>query len=153
VRWNGFRTAAALTLAAAVAVLAYGVAVGDLNVALVVVFPVVYGTGPVGFVGIALLMLTVFLWFAGTARAAVDAARETPWTRDAHAPPVSSRGDERGSSWDEEPGRRTRGGGVIMLGPIPIVFGTDKRTALVMMGLMLALMVTALLVLLVLNAG
>jgi uncharacterized protein (TIGR00304 family) len=39
---------------------------------------------------------------------------------------------------DGEPGRdkwtaRIRGGGVIMIGPIPVIFGSDSKTALIMM--------------------
>ncbi len=35
---------------------------------------------------------------------------------------------------------RVKGGGVILIGPIPLVFGTDKRYALLMMILAIVLM-------------
>jgi uncharacterized protein (TIGR00304 family) len=39
-------------------------------------------------------------------------------------------------------GKKTKikGGGVVMIGPIPIVFGSDPRTALLLMAIALALM-------------
>ena len=47
----------------------------------------------------------------------------------------------------EEPAHRPRekirGGGVILIGPIPVVFGTDKRFALIAMALAIVLMLLA----------
>jgi len=36
---------------------------------------------------------------------------------------------------------RTRGGGVVMIGPVPIIFGTDKESARVLVMLAVVLMV------------
>ena len=44
-----------------------------------------------------------------------------------------------------------RGGGLIMIGPIPIIFGTDKETMKILILLSIALMVIALIFILVLN--
>ncbi|MCZ7380362.1 MAG: TIGR00304 family protein [Candidatus Methanoperedens sp.] len=38
---------------------------------------------------------------------------------------------------------RVKGGGVIFIGPVPLVFGTDKRYALLMMILAIVLMLLA----------
>lgn len=38
---------------------------------------------------------------------------------------------------------KVKGGGVILIGPVPIVFGTDKRYALLMMILAIVLMLLA----------
>ncbi|MFZ3058758.1 MAG: TIGR00304 family protein [Candidatus Methanoperedens sp.] len=38
---------------------------------------------------------------------------------------------------------RVKGGGVILIGPVPLVFGTDKRYALLMMILAIVLMLLA----------
>ncbi len=35
--------------------------------------------------------------------------------------------------------KRVKGGGVILIGPIPIVFGTDKKYALILMALAIVL--------------
>ncbi len=41
--------------------------------------------------------------------------------------------------------KKVRGGGVILIGPFPIVFGTDKRVALIAMILSIVVMVMAIL--------
>ena len=38
---------------------------------------------------------------------------------------------------------KTRGGGLIMIGPIPIIFGTDKRTVKTLIILSIALIIIA----------
>jgi uncharacterized protein (TIGR00304 family) len=49
-----------------------------------------------------------------------------------------SRGD------DEEKGIEVKGGGVIMIGPIPIIFGTDPKWAVVAIVLAIVLIVLSL---------
>jgi uncharacterized protein (TIGR00304 family) len=48
----------------------------------------------------------------------------------------AKRGDE-----DEDEKRRVRGGGVVIIGPIPIVFGTDRKALLLAVAVALAFMV------------
>jgi len=43
---------------------------------------------------------------------------------------------------------KTRGGGLIMIGPIPIVFGTDKETVKILIVLAFALMIFAVILML-----
>lgn len=45
---------------------------------------------------------------------------------------------------DTEPETKVKGGGVILIGPIPIVFGSDKRYAIIAILLTIALMLLAL---------
>ncbi len=42
---------------------------------------------------------------------------------------------------------KTRGGGLIMIGPLPIVFGTDKETVKILLVLSVALMILAIVIL------
>ncbi len=44
--------------------------------------------------------------------------------------------------------RRMRGGGLIMIGPIPIIFGTDKETIKILIILAIALMIFAVIIML-----
>jgi len=44
--------------------------------------------------------------------------------------------------------RKTRGGGLIMIGPIPIIFGTDKEAVKVLIILAFALMIFAVILML-----
>jgi len=43
---------------------------------------------------------------------------------------------------------KARGGGLIMIGPIPIIFGTDKETMKILLVLALALMIFAVILML-----
>jgi uncharacterized protein (TIGR00304 family) len=47
--------------------------------------------------------------------------------------------EERGEEKDAGE-KKVKGGGVILIGPIPIVFGTDKKYALILMILAIVLM-------------
>jgi len=42
---------------------------------------------------------------------------------------------------------KTRGGGLIMIGPVPIIFGTDKETLKILLVLSVALMILAIVLL------
>ena len=107
-------------LLAGVLALALAVARGDASLYLILVIPAVVGTGPLAFLGILLVFigffLTSFLWSAGTPMPSAPAA-EIPGQTPREVLP------------------RRRWGGVVFLGPLPIVFGSDPqmtRTMLVL---------------------
>ncbi len=61
------------------------------------------------------------------------------------------RSEKHGEADEEKPqytknesAEKVQGGGVILIGPIPIVFGTDKRYAILLILLSIALMLLAL---------
>ena len=54
----------------------------------------------------------------------------------------------RASTGGEEKGK-VRGAGVVMIGPIPIIFGTDKKSVKEVLALALALVVVMLIVLVI----
>jgi uncharacterized protein (TIGR00304 family) len=106
----------ALFIVGAVA-LAVGVLQGEATLSLFLIFPVVTATGAWGFLGILLMIAGVFVFFL-TWSAAPDLSHETvpaapPATP---APPVAPPSE-----------RRSRWGGVVFLGPIPIVFGSNAK--------------------------
>jgi uncharacterized protein (TIGR00304 family) len=102
--------------------LALAVMRGDASLYLVVIVPVVVGTGPLALLGILFVFagffLTFFLWNAGTPLPLV-APMEVPETPAAdvaeHVPP------------------KRRWGGVVFLGPIPLVFGSDPQMTRLML--------------------
>jgi uncharacterized protein (TIGR00304 family) len=55
----------------------------------------------------------------------------------------SARESEERDAEQETGKKRVKGGGVILIGPIPIVFGTDKKYALILMILAIVLMLLA----------
>lgn len=133
-------------LVAGLASLAYAGLQGDLEVFLLFVVPVVAGTGPWAALGLlaAIAGVAGLLWTAASRRA-----------RGGAPPGGGDLGDRRregpGASGERGEGEReTRGGGVILLGPIPIAWGSDQPTAgwLVVAGIVLTLAAIALTLLL-----
>lgn len=129
---RALRVLALALLAGAVAAGAAGLATGQLEVALLLVFPIVYGTGPLGLLAVLLLIGAMLAWFAS----GVAAFRELE-PRAPSQPRAADAGERQGA----------RHGGVVLLGPIPIVWGSDPRTALwvALAALALALVAFALL--------
>jgi len=122
-------------LAAGVALLAYGAATGQGQVTLFIIFPMFTGTGLAPLAGMLLIVAAMFLWFAslagftaGSGAGPGSAAPSTPPQQS--APPAAS------------PSRKF--GGVVFLGPIPVVFGSDARVSKWM--LVLAVIMTLVLV-------
>lgn len=121
---------ALLTIVGGLALLAYAAATGQGQVALVVIFPVFTGTGLVSFAGMLLIMLGFFLGFLSLAGRPPPTERIPPGSPEPATPtaPVT-------------PAKRF--GGVVFLGPFPIVFGSDRRISTVM--LVLGVLLTILL--------
>lgn len=88
--------------------------------------PIAFGTSPeitvtAMLIGVVLMLLMFFL----------GRRNETPGKKSIQA-------------LDTEPEIKVKGGGVILIGPIPIVFGSDKRYAIIAILLTIALMLLAL---------
>ncbi len=136
-------------LAAASAAIAF--ARGELAVHLLLIIPLFVGSGPWGFLAMA-LSFTTFLALASAsvarARDRLDGAvpetsrggARAPWPDQTPPGPARESADES-SSPGPSGRRRFGGGGVILIGPIPIVLGSDPRTTILIVGLTLALMV------------
>ena len=125
IRWVG-----PASFVAGVLMMALAVAQRQANVYLVLVIPVIVGTGPLAFLGIILVfagfLLTFLLWPARLV--------EDPGNRD--AAPTSPAGAAPARRW----------GGVLFLGPIPVIFGSDPRMArtMLLIGVILFLALVAL---------
>lgn len=127
------RLVSLLAVLAGGGLLAYAVVTGQAEVGLFVVVPFVVGSGPVPLAGALLVMAGMFGLFAASARSL--------------GPEQPPRPTEPSPTADEEP--RTEAGGVVMIGPIPIVLGSDRRTAilaalggvLVLLGLIVAVLI------------
>ena len=130
-----------LALAALVggaSLLAYGAALGQGQVHLVLVFPVFTGTGLVSIAGILLIAVGMFLGFLSFAQIPlVWISKRTPAGPALPEPtPASPPEPHTGTT-------AKKFGGVVFLGPIPIVFGSDTRVSRIM--LLLAIAMTVLL--------
>ena len=104
-------------LLAGVAALAVGFAQGEASFSLFVIFPVITATGAWSALGIVLLIagfFSLFLtWPSGT-----TAEPPPPIAPAAGASPASP-----------APTHPRRWGGVVFLGPVPVVFGSDAKIA------------------------
>ncbi len=118
-------------ISAGIILLAAAVLRGELTFALFVVFPVFFGTGPFALFGIMSLFAGIFLLFFAFATRSDESAPPHANEAKPFQPPR------------EEP--RARAGGVILIGPIPIVFGTDAGMTKAM--LILAIILTAIMAL------
>ena len=122
-----------LVLASGVAVVALALARGEASLSLALVIPVIVATGPWGGLGIALvvfgLVATFLLGISPDRPGTVGSPVDTPM------PGESS--------------TRRRWGGVVLVGPLPIVFGSDARVSreMLLLAAILLLVLTVLTVL------
>lgn len=146
------RLASWALLVAGLAGLAYAGLQGQLDVYLLVVVPVVAGTGPWAALGLlaAIAGLAGLFWTSATRGLQGGAAPGgSPSTRGSPGRPSGSSDEPRG----EEAKRETKGGGVILLGPIPIAWGSDRSTLTWLVVAALALTLAAIGLTLVLRPG
>ncbi len=116
---------------AGVAALAFGVARGEATLNLVVIFPVVTATGLWPALGIVLIVAAFIVSFF-TWPAQLETLPPPPSTWSPQSPAI--------------PPPQRRWGGVVFLGPIPIVFGSDARVTkwMLVLGVVLFLALLAL---------
>jgi uncharacterized protein (TIGR00304 family) len=123
-------TAAAFALfVLGIALLGYATYLGEMTFTLVVIIPVVQSSSVWALSGMALIFAAIFLFFFSMA----TPAREGPAQQSGVTPQ---------STAPQQPAKKF--GGVVFVGPIPIVFGSDKRVAEWM--LIVALVIVILLV-------
>ena len=118
-------------LLAGIALIAASVATGQGQVFLLAFIPVYAGTGPLGLLGILVVFFGFFLTSLGAAWRGIPAPRDAPH---GSAPPPA------GAVPPAATVPPVKYGGVVMLGPIPIVFGSDTVIAkwMMVLGLILA---------------
>jgi len=122
-------------LAIGIGLLGAGFARGEATLSLVLVIPVVTATGVLSFLGILLIVLGFFTTF---------------WFWPARLEESPSPIVEPVSSWAPPSGptapRERRWGGVVFLGPVPIVFGSEQRVTrfMLVLGIVLFLALLAL---------
>ncbi len=103
---------------AGVAALAWGFVQGEANLNLFLIFPVVTATGGWSALGILLMIAGVFAFFLSWP-AAVGPPPAAPAAPSPSPPPAEP----------STPSASRRWGGVVFLGPIPVVFGSDAKVA------------------------
>lgn len=89
--------------------------------------PVFYGTGILAFLGMGCIIVSMFLMFYSMTL--------TLGVEEEYAP--------------VKQGRKVKGGGIVFIGSVPIIFGSDVKTAVILMILAAALMIGMFLFLLI----
>lgn len=102
-----------------IASVAAAVATGEADVSLVLIFPVFSGSGPLFLLGVLLIVASFIAGFVLLTREQVDE--------------LSSNAPQNEPVLDTPQNRKTQFGGVVLIGPVPIAFGSDKKTALIML--------------------
>jgi uncharacterized protein (TIGR00304 family) len=106
--------------AAGICAIVASVASGESEASLVLIFPIVSGSGPLLLLGIVLIF-TSFL--AGFAMMVIAAGRVG----------ALDFGDVPTDMQGKAPEKRTRYGGVVLIGPVPVAFGSDMKMARIML--------------------
>jgi len=149
------RALAVAMLVGGIALIAYGVYTGEASVGIFLIFPFVMGTGVFSVVGVLLIIGAAFVFIYDLSKA--FGADGGSWQF------VGFGDEEEGKEEEEEEtergkgrgqGRRTakkggggggggriKGGGIVFIGPVPVVFGADKKWTEYMMILAILLVV------------
>ncbi len=122
------RALAVFLVLAGAALTVFGVATGEMQVALIVFIPVIMGSSALGILAIGSIIAGIFV-------AVADLFLQTDTMPLGSAP-------EEGEMASKA---RTEFGGVVLIGPIPIAFGSSKKMA--MFAMLIALVVLAFIVL------
>jgi uncharacterized protein (TIGR00304 family) len=119
------RALSMILILAGVIFLALAAAMGEIEFAIVLIFPIIWGSGIFAVLGILLIFLGFFLGITTFhfRSVATDVKREPRF----------------------QEGGRAKGAGVILIGPIPIVLGSDKTSTILVISLAIVLMILAIL--------
>jgi uncharacterized protein (TIGR00304 family) len=131
---NRYHLFAVILLICGIISLGYSVTSGEGSAAVVVFIPVFYGSGLFSFIGVLCIIAAIFLGFLGFAQGAFkEEGVEEPQGQRTSSPSQSQ----------QRPGpqKSIKGGGVVLIGPIPVVFGSDAKTAMILMVLAIILIV------------
>jgi uncharacterized protein (TIGR00304 family) len=147
---NKYHGLAVLLLIVAIVILGYSVSIGEAQVGFFLIFPFFSGQGIYSFLGIILFVIAILVGFYGFIQggewvlAGEDDYEELFGTKK-RSRPVQKPHSRPGQTQTPEPRPRpkVRGGGVVLIGPIPIIFGSDKKSAIILSILAIIIMVIA----------
>lgn len=109
------RAVAAIMILAGAALTVYGVAIGEMQVVLVIFVPVIVASSILGALAIGLVIVGMVV---GMADMFLNAFKE------------EGQGYLSNEGRTSETAKRTEFGGVVLIGPIPVVFGSSRKVAM-----------------------
>jgi uncharacterized protein (TIGR00304 family) len=140
-----------IILIVGIVVLGYSTTTGDTEVVWFLIIPMIIGHGILSFIGTILILLAIFVGMyaliqGGNWVLADDDDLDELFgrrKRSGHEQRPPSRPDQSGTP-EPRPRSSVKGGGVVLVGPIPIIFGSDKQSATVLSILAIIIMIIAL---------
>jgi uncharacterized protein (TIGR00304 family) len=135
---NRFLIIALLLLICGIALLGYSVSEGESSAGVFVIFPVLMGSGLWAFVGMMCIMGALLFGFMGFGARFAGFGELYP------SEPGEQQRLGQNQRGGQPPGQRTgpavKGGGVVLIGPVPIIFGSDIRLTIVLVILAIIIM-------------
>lgn len=111
------RKIACAMLCAGIFLLIFAYLAGDVEAGLFVIFPFIYGSGPLAFAGVLLIVISLLIFMVSLIPHEATVA-----------PP-------------DEPRVEKKTGGILLIGPIPVIFATDTDMAKLLVAIALGMMV------------
>jgi uncharacterized protein (TIGR00304 family) len=121
------------------ALLAYSAFEGSLQVTWVLIIPVFSGTGIFAFLGTLLIIVGIILFFLVYLKGFTDQYEPARGGQGNVGQPPTRTAQPQGAS--------KKFGGVVLVGPIPVIFGSDPKLTIVIVVLAIILIVVTLLLL------
>jgi uncharacterized protein (TIGR00304 family) len=92
---------------------------------IVLFIPVFYGKGPLAILGALFIILSLILIMLGFIRGFVSEREYNPTPVEAHS----------------EAEKEVKGGGIVLLGPIPIIFSTDRSLIVILIAVTIIILI------------
>lgn len=109
-----------------------GIFTGSSHVALFLIFPVIYGKGLLSFLGCLLIFFGIFLILLSLHFGDKESEEYYPPPNEEYYPPPNYEEFSQNEIFPQKEVRKEkRYGGVILIGPIPIVIGSDKNMVII----------------------
>jgi len=122
--------------ASGVALIASAVATGEAEVSLILIFPLISGSGGLFMLGTVLIIFSFVIGFALLAMGQLE-------VQQAMLGPGPG-----GTARERRPRTEKKYGGVVLVGPVPVAFGSDRTMALAMLvvGIVMAVVLLGVLI-------
>lgn len=95
--------------------LAYGYLLGEVSIGLIIIFPLITSNGLFGLLGIIFLIISFFTFFFQIPHMII------------HSDDIKNNTQMSSFKTNNRVEKKIQSGGVIFIGPIPIIFGTNKK--------------------------
>lgn len=112
---NNFHKLSLLSFLGGIVFFSIGVLTGEVELGFFLFLPFIIGSGFISFLGVILVIVSIFLFMYGFVYENND---------------YSS--NQFKDSFESKTNKSVKGGGIVLIGPIPIIFGTNFRITIIM---------------------